>query len=94
MRKVTNDSIVAFNNNAEFKSINTSVVINDNGTFLSLHGNIIAGKDVKGFFINSCGWLSVTTKERLNGLIGVSITQKNFGWFLNGNEWNGSKIYL
>jgi len=35
---------------------------------------------------------SVTTKERLNGLPNVSIYQFNFKWFLNGEEWDGSRI--
>ena len=35
---------------------------------------------------------SVTTKERLNGLPNVSIYQFIFKWFLNGEEWEGSRI--
>ena len=34
------------------------------------------------------------TKERLNGLHGVSITQKNFIWYLNGKKWNGNLIKI
>jgi len=29
-------------------------------------------------------------RERLNALNGVSIAQKNFVWYLNGKEWDGS----
>jgi hypothetical protein len=42
--------------------------------------------------LNTGGWTSNTTKERLNGLVGVSVYQKNFQWFLNGKEWDGNKI--
>jgi len=42
--------------------------------------------------ITNAGWQSNTTKERLNGLSGVSIYQKNFQWFLNGKPWNGDWI--
>ena len=40
--------------------------------------------------ISNAGWESNTTKERLNGLPGVSIRQKNWSWFLNGEEWDGN----
>ena len=39
--------------------------------------------------ISNAGWQSNTTKERLNGLPNVGIYQKNWQWYLNGNEWNG-----
>jgi len=45
-----------------------------------------------GLFISDGGWQTVTTKERLNGFPNVHIYQKNFQWFLNGEEWDGSRI--
>lgn len=36
------------------------------------------------------GWSSNTTKERLNGLPGVRVNQKDYEWFLNGEPWNGN----
>jgi len=30
--------------------------------------------------------------DRLNGLPNVNIHQKNFQWFLNGEEWDGEFI--
>ena len=59
---------------------------------LWLHGNKIAKRSVEGLAINPQGYCTVTTKERLNGLPGVHITQRNFIWRLNGeeldvNEW-------
>lgn len=57
-------------------------------TTLYLHGNAIAHLNASGLlFIRSAGWTSNTTKERLNGLSGVSINQKAFTWYLNGKEW-------
>ena len=35
---------------------------------------------------------SRTTMDRLNGLPNVNIHQKNFQWFLNGEEWDGQFI--
>jgi len=68
---------------------------------LLLHGNVIARKYINGdfsegadgielTFITSAGWQTNTTKERLNGLDGVSICQKDFDWYLNGKLWDGS----
>ena len=45
-------------------------------------------------FQNGLGWSSNTTKERLNGLTGVNIWQKDFVWYLNGEEWNGEWIRI
>lgn len=112
MRKITKESIAAFNSSFSFNRQNMTVktcfgthplLPNYKGrlTILSLHGNDIAiktgwtGKDdhIKTFITNA-GWQSNTTKERLNGLNGVSISQKNFVWYLNGREWDGSLIEI
>ena len=95
MRKVTKKSIEAFNNNENFRLSNTEVVVNSFGTSLFLFGNKIAFKDRDGdLFISNCGWKSATTKERLNGLHGVSIQQRKGEWYLNGNKWDGSTIKI
>ena len=59
---------------------------------LILHGNIIAELSHEGLQITSAGWQSNTTKERLNGLPNVSIHQKDFQWYLNGELWDGEWI--
>jgi hypothetical protein len=38
--------------------------------------------------------MTTTTKERLNGLNGVNIHQKDFQWYLNGEAWNGVAILV
>ena len=94
MRKLTQDSIRAFNNNYRFKRGNTEVrIIGDyEQTQLRLHGNLIAYKDNTGTYISTCGYSTVTTKERLNGLYDVHIYQKDWNWYLNGELWDGSHI--
>lgn len=57
-----------------------------------LHSNLIAKVSIDGLFITNAGWESNTTKERLNGINGVSIQQKKGVWYLNGTEWNGELI--
>jgi hypothetical protein len=61
------------------------------GTYrLKLHNNTIAIIDELGVLsVSNAGWASNTTKERLNGIPGVSVNQKNWNWYLNGNEWSG-----
>jgi hypothetical protein len=91
MRKITEESRNAFNRNENFKKANTEVSCDDFTTELYLHNNLIATKNPRTgvLKITNAGWKKNTTKERLNGLPGVSIYQKNFVWYLNGKEWNG-----
>ena len=63
-------------------------VVNDQ-VFMLLHGNAIANLDKGVLSIDSAGWKTNTTKERLNGLKGVSIHQKAGLWYLNGIVWCG-----
>lgn len=67
-------------------------VTTDGETFrLKLHGNTIATIDELGVLsVSNAGWRSNTTKERLNGLPNVRVHQRNYNWFLNGVEWDGS----
>ena len=93
MRKITADAIRAFRNNQNFKRGNTQVVIFDNSRQLRLHGHIIAQMNFEGqLWINSAGWQTVTTKERLNGFPTVDIRQVNFRWYLNDVFWDGGVI--
>ena len=90
MRKITADAIRALRNRQTFKRGNTQVKVFDNSVALYLHGNMIAEYAADGaLYINDGGWQSNTTKERLNGLPNVSIHQKNFQWYLNGEAWTG-----
>jgi hypothetical protein len=95
MRQITRDSVDAFMSSRKFRKQNMEVKVLPNVTILLLHGNEIAYRynDVyRTLSITDCGWQSVTTKERLNGIPNVQIQQKNFEWFLNGKEWNGNLI--
>jgi imidazoleglycerol phosphate synthase glutamine amidotransferase subunit HisH len=93
MRKITQDAINAFYNLQPFARDNTMVQILNNGEpDLMLHGHTIATMQDNQLFISSCGWNTTTTKERLNGLEGVRIYQKNYEWYLNGYKWEGNKV--
>ena len=95
MRNITNESISAFLESRNFKKQNMEVQILSNVTILKLHNNAIAylyNDPQKTLSITNCGWLSKTTKERLNALPNVSIQQKKGIWFLNGLQWDGNLI--
>ena len=92
MRKVTKKVISAFLNAEKFRAGNTEVKVLENVTVMTLHGNEIAYRyndPEKTISIQNCGWFSNTTKERLNAIPGVSISQKKRLWYLNGKVWDG-----
>jgi hypothetical protein len=92
MRKITQEAIDAFTNKYNFHKGNTSVEHSTRVSMMYLHGNCIARLTSQGLEVNHQGYITNTTKERLNGIPGVHIQQKNFIWYLNGKEmldgWN------
>ena len=90
-RNITQNAVEAFMDGKKFNRDNTNVFVGESGTSsLHLHGNIIARRFPDGLIeISNAGWFSNTTKERLNGIPGVSVVQRKGVWFLNGEEWNG-----
>jgi hypothetical protein len=95
MRTITQKAVNALLNAQKFKLSNTEVKILENVSILLYQNNPIAylyNDPKRTLSIQNCGWFSNTTKERLNGLPNVKISQKNFVWYLNGKEWNGKLI--
>jgi len=95
MRKITKESVNAFMNARKFKKGNMEVEVLPNVTILKLHGNEIAYRyndPERTLSITDAGWQTNTTKERLNGIPNVHIHQKDWVWYLNGEEWNGNLI--
>lgn len=95
MRKLTKESVNAFNNSTPFKKANMEIEVLPNVTIMKLHGNPIAyryNNPEKTLSISNCGWQTNTTKERLNAIDGVHIVQKKGVWYLNGKEWDGELI--
>ena len=89
-RKITKESVNAFLMRKTFSKGNMQVDECYGQYRLRLHNNVIAVLDEFNMLsISNAGWSSNTTKERLNGLPNVRINQKNWNWFLNGEQWNG-----
>lgn len=93
-RKITTEAIDAFMNDKPFHKSNMDVNSYATHTDLLLHGNQIAIKEGYKIHITSAGWRTNTTKERLNAIPGVSISQKKGVWYLNGIQWDGSLIEI
>ncbi len=100
-RQITTESIRAFLSARSFRKANMSVEIRPfkdertDSSILKLHGNVIARMPVfakNELEICDGNWQTVTTKERLNGLPGVSVCQRKGQWFLNGKAWDGSWV--
>ena len=90
MTKTTEKIVSAFYKGDKKTLSNTRT----DGKSIWLHENEIARKTEGGIEITNCGWFTKTTKERLNGLAGVNINQKDFQWYLNGREWDGKWIKI
>ena len=96
-RKITTDAINAFMSARTFNRDNTNVEVRPfkdekvESVILKLHGNVIARRLMGSNTIEVCdgNWQTNTTKERLNGLPGVSVCQRKGVWYLNGVEWDG-----
>ena len=87
MRQITRKSVEALLVGSSYKNSNTKV--RDRAMYL--FGHKIAWFDLNDqLWISNCGYRTNTTKERLNGLPGVDIRQRNFTWYLNGKYWDGS----
>lgn len=81
MRKVTEQIAEAFKNYQKCTIGNTMT----DGQSVWLHGNRIAWRDPESFggvMVSMCGWPTVTTRERINGILStlgaeVGIAQRN-----------------
>lgn len=83
MRKVTKRIKKAFEQGTALKVDNTST----DGTSVFLYGNEIIRRESSGLVVATlAGWNTSTTRERINGITGLDIYQKNFVPMLNGQE--------
>lgn len=54
--------------------------------YIQLHGNTIIKIYQYETHLSSCGWLTMTTKDRLNKFSGYSVYQKKGQWYLSHND--------
>jgi hypothetical protein len=102
MRKITQQAIEALERGEYFKLNNTEVepIYFRDGSpmsvYLRLHGHNIARwtPETGELLITLAGWPTPTTRERLNGLDGVHITQRKGEQYLNGHRWSGRWVNI
>lgn len=84
MRKIEEKMLIALRNGLEFSCGNTRV----EGRKVYLHNNLIAKLTNNAVIVDSCGWSTVTTKSRLNAILGYFcdnyISQKKGTWYMKG----------
>jgi hypothetical protein len=89
MKLITRDAVIAFLNNYEFKRGNTEVTIGKDREII-LFGNTIARYNMGNIEISDCGWITVTTKERLNGLLEMldapKLYQRDYVWYYDRDD--------
>jgi hypothetical protein len=96
MRKITKEAVERFINGGNiFKSDNTRVDCSSHTNHMYLHDNLIAVNDhISGRIrVSLAGWNTKTTRERLNGIPGVSVHTVNGSPILNGQIIEDDKFY-
>lgn len=96
MRKITREAIDCFLKRKRFTKSNTKVRSLSDGTFvLLLFNNKIAYLyPDNSLAIDSCGYNTVTTRERLNGLNNVHVQKIKGDLVLNKKFWDGNIISI
>ena len=93
MRKITMEAQKAFWDNGYFKRDNTTVL---NG-IMTLHSTIIASHSDRFLSLNSGGYRTNTTKERLNGVLhrlGFVIKSKQGEWSIYNSQNGESFLFV
>jgi hypothetical protein len=92
---VSRNAARALHNGAKYSNGKNTRVLDGR---LMLHGNIIAEAMGEQTLIRTCGWFTLTTRDRLNALEGVSVHQRRGKWYLRDGEghieWDGDDIIV
>ncbi len=98
MRKITEESVEAFLAGRSFSKSNMKVKVEDEVARLYLCGKCIGINNDGEISISNAGWPTVTTKDRINGILSMlgkpEVSQKNFVWYWeNGVEFIDDRFY-
>lgn len=91
MHKITKDAWAAFMQGSEFRRSNTQVFIDKGRREMYLYDTAIAIYERGKLTLNTGGYNTVTTRERLNGAPGVNVYVRRGTLYLNGTPWNGKR---
>lgn len=88
MRKIEQQMLNAIRQKKDWRSGNTSVEkIGATEIHVKLFNNLIATIRQDKIYLSNCGYLTATTKSRLNAILslalkGYGIYQKNYTWYI------------
>lgn len=85
MRKITRQIVSAFLDRRPARKGGTKT----DGRRLWVGGNCIAERRADGIYITNAGWNTTVIRERLSGIPGVKLRNKNRICHLNGRPWGG-----
>jgi hypothetical protein len=63
------------------------IILQDGTETIRLHRTNIVTKKNGVYTLNSGGWRTLTTKDRINAFAPVRIYQKDFIWYIDGKEF-------
>lgn len=89
MRKITDKAARAFMTGTEMRGDNTAVQVEGEDVLLTLHGHTIARRRLyrgNSLQVSLCGWGTVTTRERLNGILPAAL---GVGQTKGAQVWRG-----
>lgn len=93
MRKITDKAARAFMTGTEMRGDNTAVQVEGEDVLLTLHGHTIARRRLyrgNSLQVSLCGWGTVTTRERLNGILPADL---GVGQTKGAQVWRGRGIW-
>lgn len=94
MRKITQRIATAFHSHNRLSISNTMT----DGESVWLHGNKIIKRENNEIYFSLAGWNTLTTRERINGIVGNKVIYRIKGEAFINNEWGdvciGSKDWV
>lgn len=97
MRQVDFDTGLNLREKKPGRVDNKTIIREKSGVyFVELWGNVIACYDGHELQIDSCGYYTLTTTNRLNGILnaitGGHICRKGGKFYISGKEWDGERL--
>ena len=84
MRKITQRVATAFYNHSRLSISNTMT----DGESVWLHGNKIIKRESNEIYFSLSGWNTLTTRERINGIVGNNVIYRIKGEAFIKNKWS------
>ena len=96
MRKISYEAALAFAHRSNYRKDNTEVTVNehDRVTYMRLHGNVIASIVGIHVRVTLAGYGTLTTRERVNGLLTVLADEFNWPHSCGFTQCKGEQVFI